>query len=44
MNVCTIDDVVQWALDSPELYQQEFEFDPFAESAPACDSRLGVCE
>lgn len=41
MRVATIDDVVSWAMNSPDLYAEEFDF---FEDAPGCDSRYGACE
>lgn len=41
MRVCTIDDVVRWAINDPAIYEEEFDF---FEDAPACDSRYGACE
>jgi 3'-phosphoadenosine 5'-phosphosulfate sulfotransferase (PAPS reductase)/FAD synthetase len=44
LRIATIDDVVRWALNDPDYFQEEFEEVDFGEDAPACDSRYGACE
>lgn len=41
MRVATIADVVNWAVNEPDIYAEEFDF---FEDAPGCDSRYGACE
>jgi 3'-phosphoadenosine 5'-phosphosulfate sulfotransferase (PAPS reductase)/FAD synthetase len=42
MAVASIDDIVAWAKNDPDLYTETLDFD--VEEAPACDSRYGACE
>jgi 3'-phosphoadenosine 5'-phosphosulfate sulfotransferase (PAPS reductase)/FAD synthetase len=45
LNVCSIDDVVAWALETPpENLELDFEFEDTLEIPPACDTRYGACE
>jgi 3'-phosphoadenosine 5'-phosphosulfate sulfotransferase (PAPS reductase)/FAD synthetase len=41
MRIATIDAVVEWSRNNPDLYTEEFDF---FEDLPACDSRYGACE
>lgn len=42
MYVASVDDVVAWATNDPDLHTEELDL--FDEVAPACDTRWGACE
>ena len=44
IRLATIEDVARWGLESPDVWQMDFDYDEIEEEARSCPSAVGFCE